>query len=62
MTIFVVHGPNLNLLGVREPNIYGKTTLDDIEQACAALAKALGFSIVFRQSNHEGELVEGQLA
>jgi len=56
--IYVLNGPNLNLLGVREPHIYGKTTLGDIQQACEALAKALGFAIVFRQSNHEGQLVD----
>ena len=56
--IYVLNGPNLNLLGVREPNIYGKTTLDDIARACADLGKALGFAIDFRQSNHEGQLVD----
>ena len=56
--IYVLSGPNLNLLGVREPDIYGKTTLDDINQACVDLAKALGFGIDFRQSNHEGVLVD----
>ena len=55
--IYVLNGPNLNLLGVREPHIYGKTTLDDIRLACADLGKALGFAVEFRQSNHEGDLV-----
>jgi 3-dehydroquinate dehydratase-2 len=56
--IYVLNGPNLNLLGVREPHIYGKTTLEDIRHACEALAKALGFGLEFRQSNHEGQLVD----
>jgi 3-dehydroquinate dehydratase-2 len=54
----VLNGPNLNLLGVREPEIYGKTTLDDISQDCVDLAKALGFKLDFRQTNHEGVLVD----
>jgi 3-dehydroquinate dehydratase-2 len=56
--IYVLNGPNLNLLGVREPDIYGKTTLDDIRQDCVDLAKALGFKVDFRQTNHEGVLVD----
>jgi 3-dehydroquinate dehydratase-2 len=58
LPIHILNGPNLNLLGTREPEIYGKTSLADIEKACAARAKAHGLSILFAQSNKEGELVE----
>jgi 3-dehydroquinate dehydratase II len=57
-TVFILNGPNLNLLGVREPLIYGRDTLGDVEERCAARAAALGLEIDFRQSNHEGQLVD----
>lgn len=57
-TIFILNGPNLNLLGQREPSIYGTTTLQDIKERCIAKAYTLGFAIDFRQTNFEGELVE----
>jgi 3-dehydroquinate dehydratase-2 len=56
--VFILNGPNLNLLGVRDPSIYGRDTLGDIEERCTARAAALGLEIDFRQTNHEGQLVD----
>jgi 3-dehydroquinate dehydratase II len=56
--IYVLNGPNLNLLGQREPEIYGSNTLEDVRMACETRASATGNTIVFHQSNHEGTLVD----
>ncbi len=56
-TIYILNGPNMNLLGTREPEKYGHATLADVEKLCAATAARFGLDVVFRQSNHEGDLV-----
>ena len=56
--IFILNGPNLNLLGKREPHIYGSTTLAQVETMCRTRADALGLAIQFRQTNHEDQLVD----
>jgi 3-dehydroquinate dehydratase-2 len=58
MKILVLHGPNLNLLGTRQPEIYGRQTLEDINRDLAALASEMEVDISFFQSNHEGELID----
>jgi 3-dehydroquinate dehydratase II len=57
-TVYVLNGPNLNLLGLREPEIYGKATLADVEQSCLEVTNELGWDLEFRQTNREGELVD----
>ena len=56
--VYVLNGPNLNLLGKREPEIYGHQTLSDVEAMCKTVAKSVGLEIAFHQSNHEGALIE----
>ena len=56
--VLVLNGPNLNLLGTREPDIYGAATLQDIETLCATTGDSVGLSVDFRQSNHEGVLID----
>jgi 3-dehydroquinate dehydratase-2 len=58
LRITILNGPNLNLLGTREPHIYGHTTLAEIEAMCTQKARSLSVSLTFRQSNHEGVLVD----
>ena len=57
-TVFILNGPNLNLLGSREPQVYGSQTLDDVQALCERACLANGFALEFRQSNHEGALVD----
>jgi 3-dehydroquinate dehydratase-2 len=55
--VLIVNGPNLNMLGVREPSVYGRDRLSDVEKVCRKRGRELGLAIDFRQSNHEGEIV-----
>lgn len=55
--ILIINGPNLNMLGTREPEIYGTDTIADVEERCTALAESLGIDLTFYQSNYEGEIV-----
>ncbi len=57
-TLYILNGPNMNLLGTREPEKYGRASLADVETLCRETAARFGLEVVFRQSNHEGELVD----
>jgi 3-dehydroquinate dehydratase-2 len=57
-SVLILNGPNLNLLGTRQPEVYGRTTIKDIETLCMAHGKAIGLAVSFSQSNHEGVLVD----
>ena len=57
-TIYILNGPNLNLLGKRQPEIYGTATLADVAEDCTVMGEGLGLSVELKQSNHEGEIVE----
>lgn len=57
-TIYILNGPNLNLLGQREPEIYGRETLADVERRCEAVARESGFQVQMFQSNHEGAIID----
>jgi 3-dehydroquinate dehydratase-2 len=57
-TVYVLNGPNLNLLGTREPDLYGRATLADVEKLCRTTGQQFGLTVEFRQSNHEGQIVE----
>jgi 3-dehydroquinate dehydratase-2 len=57
-TVYVLNGPNLNLLGTREPETYGRATLNDVQRLCRTAAQPHGFEVEFRQTNHEGELLD----